>query len=100
MDTAIAAVTVAGVTLLFNIGLHLFGGGWRLSNRLSSIEGMLSTMRAELQKLSDVLIKMADLRGELRVLDSRLTASEQDIREMRHGEGFVRGARGIDKEYP
>lgn len=100
MDTAIAATIVAGVTLLFNVGLHIFGGGWKLSNRLSSMETTLGAMQEDIRKLSDVLIKMADMRGEIRVLDTRMTAAEQDIREMRHGEGFVRGPRGLDREYP
>lgn len=100
MDTAIAAVIVAGVTLLFNVGMHLFGGGWRLSTRLSSMEVTLSAVQADIRKLGDVLIKMADMRGELRVLDTRITAAEQDIREIRHGEGFIQGRRGIDREYP
>lgn len=100
METTLAAVIVAGVTLLFNVGLHIFGGGWRLSNRLSSMEVTLTAVQEDIRKLSDVLIKMADLRGELRVLDTRVIAAEQDIRELRHGDGFVRGLRGIDKEYP
>lgn len=100
IDTAIAASIIAGVTLLFNVGLHLFGGGWKLSTRLSSMEVTLVSVQADIRKLSDVLIKIADMRGELRVLDTRLTAAEQDIREIRHGDGFVRGTRGIDKEYP
>lgn len=101
IDTAFAAAIIGGVTLLFNIGLHLFGGGWKLSTRLSSMEVTLVAVQEDIRKLSDVLIKMADMRGELRVLDTRLTAAEQDIRELRHGDGFVvRGARGIDKEYP
>lgn len=100
METTAAALVVAGVTLLFNIGLHLFGGGWKLSNRLSSMEVTLIAVQEDIRKLSDVLIKMADMRGELRVLDTRVTANEQDIRELRHGDGFVRGQRGVDKEYP
>ena len=100
MDTAIFAAIVAGVTLMFNVGMHLFGGGWKLSNRLTSMETTLISVQADIRRLSDVLIKMADMRGELRVLDTRVTAAEQDIREIRHGDGFVRGARGIDKEYP
>jgi hypothetical protein len=99
MEMAVAAVVVAVVTLVFNVGLHIFGGGWRLSNRLSSMEVTLIAVQEDIRKLSDVLIKMADMRGELRVLDTRLSAAEQDIRELRHGDGFVRGSHGIDKEY-
>lgn len=100
METTVAAVVVASVTLLFNVGLHIFGGGWRLSNRLSSMEVTLIAVQEDIRKLSDVLIKMADMRGELRVLDTRMVTAEKDIRELRHGDGFVRGSRGLDKEYP
>ena len=94
-------LVIAGVTLAFNVALHLFGGGWKLSNRLSSMETTLNSVQMELKKLSDVLIRMADMRGEMRVLDTRVTAAEQDIRELRHGQGFVRGARiGVEGEYP
>ena len=96
----LGAVIIAGVTLAFNVSLHFFGGGWKLSGRLTSIETGMETVREEIKKLGDVLIKMADMRGELRVLDTRMVAAEKDIRELRHGEGFVRGQRGIDKEYP
>jgi hypothetical protein len=99
-DTAYAMLIVAGTTLAFNICLHLFGGGWKLSSRISSIEVNVAAVQAEIKKLSDVLIKLADMRGEVRVLDTRVTAAEQDIRELRHGQGFVQGRRGIDGEYP
>jgi hypothetical protein len=102
MDTALALVIVASVTLLFNIGMHLFGGGWKLSNRLSSIETGMTSMQAEIKKLGDVVAKIADMRGDLRVLDTRVTAAEQDIREMRHGRGFIqnRSDGGLNGEYP
>jgi hypothetical protein len=100
MDTTLAAVIVAGVTLAFNVSLHFFGGGWKLSGRLTSIESSMDSVKAEIKKLGDVLVRIADMRGELRVLDTRMAAAEQDIRELRHGDGFVRGARGVDREYP
>lgn len=99
MDTAVGGLIVAGVTLAFNVFLHSFGGGWKLSKRLASLESGIQATQAEIRKLSDVLVRMADLRGDIKVIDTRLTAAEQDIRELRHGEGFVRGTRGIDREY-
>ena len=66
---------------------------------MTSLETSSAAIQSEIKKLGDVLIKMADIRGELKVMDTRLTACEQDVRELRHGEGFVRGARGIEREY-
>jgi hypothetical protein len=107
MDTALAAIIIAGVTLFFNIALHTFGGGWRLSSRLSSLETSMGSIQGEIKKLGEVLIRMADIGGEIKVLrservatDSRVLALENDFRELRHGRGFVQGPRGIDREYP
>ena len=100
MDTTVAAIIIAAVTLLFNISIHLFGGGTRLSAKLSAMTTTLETVQLKIEKLSEVLVNMADMRGEINVLANRVTHTEEDIREIRHGEGFVRGARGIDKEYP
>lgn len=83
MDTAIGALIVAGVTLAFNVFLNLFGGGWKLSQRLSSLETNIAAIQDELKKLGEVLIKMADIRGELKVLDTRVNAVEQDVRDLR-----------------
>ena len=100
MDTTTSAVIVAGVTLLFNVSLHLFGGGWRMSSRLTSMETTLKGVQEELANLSRVLIEMANLRGEFLAISGRIGRAEEDIRELRHGDGFVRGTRGLDKEYP
>jgi predicted nucleic acid-binding Zn-ribbon protein len=44
----------------------------------------LDAMQAEIKKLGDILVNLADIRGEIRVHDTRITAIEQDIREMRN----------------
>lgn len=107
MDTsviALIAVLVAIATFIFNASLHLFGGGWKLSNRLTKIEASVLGMQEEIRKLTAVLREIADMRGDIRVLDTRLVAAEQDIRELRHGDGFVRNVNpnhpGVNKQYP
>lgn len=64
-----------------------------------TLKADLGAMQAEIKKLGEILINLADIRGEIRVLGTRITAAEQDIRELRHGDGFVKGPRGIDREY-
>ncbi|QOG20476.1 hypothetical protein [Bradyrhizobium sp. SEMIA] len=71
-----------------------------LKSGARGLKADIAAMQAELKKLSDVLISLADIRGEIKVLDTRLTGAEQDIRELRHGDGFVQGRRGIDRQYP
>lgn len=64
-----------------------------------SLKADLASMQIEIKKLGDILVNLADIRGEIKVLDTRITATEQDIRELRHGDGFVTGPRGIEREY-
>jgi prefoldin subunit 5 len=76
--------------------LAIVGGGLTvfvsLRNTVANIKDDVAGMQTEIKKLADVITKMA-------VTDIRLTNLEQDIRELRHGEGFVKGPRGIDREY-
>jgi hypothetical protein len=41
---------------------------------MSSIETNMKGMHEEIKKVSDVLIKLAEMRGDYRVLDQRLLA--------------------------
>lgn len=59
----------------------------------------LSAMQAEIKKLGEIMVNLADIRGDIKGLGIRLTMAEQDIREMKHGKGFVQGPRGVDVEY-
>jgi len=70
-----------------------------LKDGAQTLKADLGLMQAEIKKPGDILVKLADIRGEIRVLDTRITAAEQDIRESRHGDGFIKGPRGVDREY-
>jgi len=95
---------------IIEIGAIVSGGlmvVWTLKADVNSLKSGAATlkldfgaMQAEIKKLGDILINLADMRGEIRVLDTRLTMAEQDIREVKHGDGFVKGPRGVDREYP
>jgi hypothetical protein len=84
--------------------VSIIGGGFTvfatLKNTVANIKVEVSGMQAEIKKLGDILIAQADMRGEMKVLETRLLSAEQDIRELRHGDGFVKGTRGIEREYP
>lgn len=64
-----------------------------LKNRILDITTDIVDMKEELKKVGQVLIQMA-------VTDQRVTNLERDVRELRHGDGFIRGPGGIEKEYP
>jgi len=52
----------------------------------------ISSLQAEIKKIGDVLINQADQ-------NRRIIHLEEDVRELRHGDGFIHSPRGIDKEY-
>jgi hypothetical protein len=70
---------------------------------LITIRGDVANMKAEvgdiqveIKKIGDVLINQADQ-------NRRIIHLEEDLRELRHGHGFVqtrKGTPGIDGEYP
>lgn len=64
----------------------ILGGGalvlLQLKNTVGNLKTDVTDMKAELKKVGEVLIKLA-------VTDTRLSNVEQDIRELKHGEGFV-----------
>ncbi len=53
-----------------------------LRGTVNNLKNDMTDMKAEIKKVGEVLIKMA-------VTDNRLNNLEQDMRELRHGEGFV-----------
>ena len=100
MDMATWAVLIAAGALLMNFTDKVFGGGARLSSRLTTIETSVIAMQEEINRLVETMSKIADMPGDIRVSNMRLLAAEQDLRQRRHGESFVRGPRVIDGEYP
>ena len=93
-------ITVGNIIEIFSIlvgGLTVF---ITLRNTVANIKDDVQGMQTEIKKLGEILIAQADIRGEIKVLESRLAATEQDIRELRHGRGFVQVDRsGVDGEY-
>lgn len=92
----IAAIIGGGMLVLITLKTDV--GALKIG--AAALKQELSSMQVEIKKLSEILIDLAGIRGELRELRTRVTTSEQDVRELRHGDGFVQGRRGIDREYP
>lgn len=92
----IAAIIGGGLLVLITLKSDVKS----LKEGAKNLKEDLRQMQAEIKKLGEILINLADIRGEIRVLDTRVTATEQDIRELRHGQGFITGHRtGVDGEY-
>jgi prefoldin subunit 5 len=93
-------ITVGNIIEIIVIGAGGIGVFFTLKSTVANIKREVEDIQKEIKKLGDILVAQADIRGEIKVINTRITSAEQDIREMRHGEGFVKGARGIDREYP
>jgi hypothetical protein len=97
-------ITVGNIIEICVIG----GGGISalavMKNTISAVRDNLAEMKketkfeflgiqSEIKKIGDVLVNQADQ-------NRRLIHLEDDVRELRHGQGFVHGPKGIDREYP
>jgi hypothetical protein len=70
-----------------------------LHQDFSTVKGDVIDMKSDIKRVNDVLVSLADLRGEINVLRARVTASNRDLSELRHGHGWVTGPTGIEREY-
>jgi hypothetical protein len=97
MDVETIGTIAIPTALLTLAAAKLLGGGsWKLSGRITSIEGSVNTvktimqsMQSEITRMGNILEKIADLKGDIRVLENRVDRAEEDIRELQHGEGMV-----------
>lgn len=72
-----------------------------LKNTVAHIKTDVAGMQLEIKKLGEILIAQADIRGELKVLSTRISATEEDVRNLRRGEGFITNRRtSVEGEYP
>jgi hypothetical protein len=90
--TGVRMIVDATITVGNIIEIGVIGGGGiiaivTLRSTVGNMKADLTDMKAELKKVGEVLIKMA-------VTDQRLSNVEQDIREIKHGHGFVREING------
>lgn len=72
------------------------GGGFAvfltLKNNVANLKTDVDGIQTEIKKIGEVLITQADQ-------NRRIVHLEDDVRELRHGHGFVRGPGGIDREF-
>lgn len=63
-----------------------------LKVQIDGLADNLKVLNSSFEKLGSILTKVA-------VQDARIGGIEDDIRELKHGKGFIRGPSGIDREY-
>lgn len=93
-------ITIGNIVEIISIiggGLMVFA---TLRNTVANIKNEVAGMQLEIKKLGEILIAQADIRGELKVLDTRISSTEEDVRNLRRGEGWITGRRtSVDGEY-
>lgn len=97
IDTSITIGNIIEIASIIGGGATVFV---TLKNTVANIKTEVLGMQLEIKKLGEILIAQADIRGELKVLGTRIAASEEDIRGLRKGEGFIAGHRtSVDGAY-
>ncbi len=87
----IGTIAVGGVVAIVQVKGSVSALKKEIAIELDFMKTDFTEMKSEIKRFSDVLIKMA-------VTDQRLLGLEQDIRELKHGKGFVQ--REVNGEYP
>lgn len=86
--TVVGAIGVAAA-FLYNRG----GKETSAQMTLNNLAKEFSEMKTEVKSLSETLQKVA-------IQEMKIDLLMKWYDELRHGEGFVKGSRGIDREYP
>lgn len=56
---------------------------------IAVLRGTVGTLKSDMVEVKDELKKVAEVLKELAVTNKRLDYLEEDLRELKHGEGFV-----------
>lgn len=84
-------ITIGNILEIGTIGVGGFAAFLLLRATVYQIRSEVAELKTDVRALNKVVVELA-------VTDRRLTSVEEDIRELRHGRGFIRGA--IDGEWP
>jgi hypothetical protein len=84
-------------TLLFLAGGYamVLRNGWSAT----ALEKQLLSMEKELQKLAEVITNQAVHTNRLDNQGAQLVVLQKEVSDLRRGEGWIRGQRGVDREY-
>jgi hypothetical protein len=91
-------VSIAAQTIVFLLGGYAMV--IRNDARSASLERQGEKMERQLEALSSVVTELAVQDERLNNQGHRLNLLEARIEALRRGEGFITGARGVEKEYP
>jgi K+/H+ antiporter YhaU regulatory subunit KhtT len=89
-DPTVTLGTLLQIIVFLSGGVFAF---MRVQNKLELLAQRVESLEKTSSNIGSILQQVA-------VQSQRLTPLEDDLRELRHGRGFVRGRAGIDGEYP
>lgn len=93
------SITIGNIIEILVIG----GGGISVFSAMRTtvrnVNVKVDEMQTEIKKLGEILIGQARFEEKLTNLERRVSVHDRRIDELAHGEGFIRGRQGIDREY-
>jgi K+/H+ antiporter YhaU regulatory subunit KhtT len=97
VEQSITIGNIIEIVVIAAGGISVFA---TMRNTVRNINSKVDDIQIEIKKLSDILIAQARFDVRLGGLEQRVSAHDRRLEELSHGEGFVRGRGGIDREYP
>lgn len=79
--------------------LSLVGSGVMYAFKSGRFAESIANMQKEIVALKEVAKTIGDVLTMVAVQKTEIKNIQDDIKEMKHGEGFIRGPQGIDREY-
>lgn len=100
-EAYITAIGIAVQTLIFLLGGFAFyiRSDATQKNNADSLRADVNAMKEELRKLTEVIITQAIQTTRIENLAELVTMLQRNVEDLRRGNGFVRGDRGIDREF-
>jgi hypothetical protein len=97
VEQSITVGNIIEIAVIAAGGISVFA---TMRTTVRNISTKVDGMQDEIKKLGDILIGQARFDEKLTSLERRVTVHDRLLDELRHGDGFVRGRQGIDREYP
>lgn len=72
----------------------------RIGGRIDLLSQRLSAVEEALKAFGNVTARLAVIEALQGSHAQMIAALQKELSDVRHGDGFVRGSRGIDREYP
>jgi hypothetical protein len=88
-----AVILGGGIAALATLKTTVVALKGEVKDSKNETKEQIAAIQIEIKKIGDVLINQADQ-------NRRIIHLEDDVRELRHGRGFVQGQSGVDHEYP